>query len=27
MVLNPEYMLEGEHGVVVKAIKEILKAE
>jgi len=25
--LNPEYMLEGEHEVVVKAIKELLKAE
>jgi len=24
MALNPEYMLEGEHEVVVKAIKEIL---
>jgi len=26
MALNPEYMLEGEHEVVVKAIKEILGA-
>ena len=27
MILNPEYMLEGEHEVVVKTIKELLKAE
>jgi len=26
MALNPEYMLEGEHEVVVKAIKETLGA-
>lgn len=25
MIINPEYMLEGEHEVVVKSIKEILK--
>ena len=27
MILNPEYMLEGEHEVVVKTIKELLKTE